>query len=91
MCIRDRAPSGLTLYILASTGAGVLDSYLVRRHIQREEEAGTLFKPKSNKRSGFMDWISKAAEARKQQMEERTIALRGGQVGKSYKKRKPNK
>jgi len=85
------APSGLTLYILASTGAGVLDSYLVRRHIQREEEAGTLFKPKSNKRSRFMDWISKAAEARKQQMEERTIALRGGQVGKIYKKRKPNK
>ena len=32
------APSGLTLYIMASTGAGVLESHLVRKHI-REREA----------------------------------------------------
>jgi len=31
------APSGLTLYIMASTAAGLLDSYLVRRHIRMKE------------------------------------------------------
>lgn len=39
------APSGLTLYILASTGAGIVDSYIVRRHIKAEEARGELFKP----------------------------------------------
>ena len=33
-----KAPSGLTLYIMASTFAGVLDQYFVRKHI-REKEA----------------------------------------------------
>ncbi len=58
------APSGLTLYILASTGAGILDSYLVRRHIKKEEEAGTLFKPVQRKEGGLMDRITKMVEQR---------------------------
>ncbi|MHC4985257.1 MAG: YidC/Oxa1 family insertase periplasmic-domain containing protein [Planctomycetota bacterium] len=31
------APSGLTLYIMASTAAGLLDSYLIRRHVRAKE------------------------------------------------------
>jgi YidC/Oxa1 family membrane protein insertase len=32
-----QAPSGLTLYIMSSTAAGVLDSILIRRHIRAKE------------------------------------------------------
>jgi len=32
-----KAPSGLTLYIMASTFGGVLDQYFVRRHIKEKE------------------------------------------------------
>ncbi len=32
-----KAPSGLTLYIMASTFAGLIDQYYVRRHIRRKE------------------------------------------------------
>jgi YidC/Oxa1 family membrane protein insertase len=32
------APSGLTLYIMASTFAGVAESYYIRRHIKEKEE-----------------------------------------------------
>ena len=32
------APSGLTLYIMASTFAGVAESYYIRKHIQEREE-----------------------------------------------------
>ena len=32
------APSGLTLYIMASTGYGVLESYVIRKHIREKEE-----------------------------------------------------
>lgn len=32
------APSGLTLYIMASTFAGVAESYYIRRHIKEQEE-----------------------------------------------------
>ena len=38
-------PSGLTLYIMASTAAGIVDSTIVKRHIKRQEEDGTLFPP----------------------------------------------
>jgi len=34
------APSGLTLYMLASTGASMLDSYYVRKHIKKLEAEG---------------------------------------------------
>ncbi len=33
------APSGLTLYIMASTFAGVAEQYVIRRHIQQAKEA----------------------------------------------------
>ncbi len=33
------APSGLTLYIMTSTFAGILDSYFVRKHIREKEAA----------------------------------------------------
>ena len=38
-------PAGLTLYMCASTGAGIVDSLIVKRHIKREEDAGRLFAP----------------------------------------------
>src|SRR5699024_7979976 len=31
-------PSGLNLYILASTAVGVVDSYLVRKHVHEQEK-----------------------------------------------------
>ncbi len=34
-----KAPSGLTLYFMASTAAGVIDQIIVRRHIQQADEA----------------------------------------------------
>jgi len=34
-----KAPSGLTLYIMASTAAGVLDQVMIRRHIRAKEAA----------------------------------------------------
>ncbi len=33
------APSGLNLYIMASTFAGVLEQYVIKKHISRQEEA----------------------------------------------------
>jgi len=33
-----RAPSGLNLYIMASTFAGVIEQYVIRRHIQKKEQ-----------------------------------------------------
>lgn len=66
------APSGLNLYIMASTIGGIIDSWIVRRHIKREEEAGTLFATKPaqpRKPGGFMDRLMKAIEARQQDMQ----------------------
>lgn len=60
-----KAPCGLTLYILASTFAGIVDSYIVRNHIKREEEAGTLFQKKPAKSGGFFDKLNKAVEEQK--------------------------
>ena len=34
-----KAASGLTLYFMASTAAGVVDQWAVRRHIRQREEA----------------------------------------------------
>lgn len=77
------APCGLTLYILASTSAGILDSYLVRKHIKEQEASGELFKPKQRKPGGFMDRMQKLYEQRMQQMQ---AAQKPRQKG-SYKKR----
>lgn len=57
------APSGLTLYMLASSIGGMVDGWIVRRHINRMEKEGTLFAPKAPKETkpgGLMDRIQKA-------------------------------
>ena len=75
------APSGLTLYILASSGAGIVDSKLVRKHIKEQEEAGTLLQKKEKKKpkpGGIMDRLGKALEAR-----QRDMAKRHGSQGPS--------
>ncbi len=81
------APSGLMLYITASSIAGMLDSYMVRRHIKKEEEAGTLFAPKEPrgrggkdddgkpKKEGFFARMQKELESR---MEEQQRSAGGG-------------
>jgi YidC/Oxa1 family membrane protein insertase len=35
-----KAPSGLNLYIMASTFAGVIEQYVIRKHIREKEEQG---------------------------------------------------
>jgi membrane protein insertase Oxa1/YidC/SpoIIIJ len=34
-----KAPSGLNLYIMASTFAGVIEQYVIRKHIREKEES----------------------------------------------------
>lgn len=41
-------PSGLNLYIMASTGIGALEQFYIRKHIKEREAAGTLLKPKGD-------------------------------------------
>lgn len=75
------APSGLTLYILASTGAGIVDGWLVRKHVKEMEERGELLQPK--KPSGFMARMQdRLAEAQKQ------LEAQKARQGQSYKNRK---
>lgn len=81
-------PSGLTLYILTSTGIGIIESSIVRKHIREQEEDGTLFNPKSPKKpkpGGLMDRLHKAVEAK-----QRAAKSRGsGKSGSGgYKQRK---
>jgi membrane protein insertase Oxa1/YidC/SpoIIIJ len=67
-------PSGLNLYILASTAAGIVDSVIVKRHIKREEDEGRLFtaKPaKSPKPGGWKEKLMNYAATRQQQVHER--------------------
>ncbi|MEO0588406.1 MAG: membrane protein insertase YidC, partial [Planctomycetota bacterium] len=89
------APSGLTLYICASTAAGILDSYLVRKHIREQEEKGELFKKKERKPGGLMDRLGNFMEAKQAQFAElqaqqeamKQKQQRGGGGGKNRKKR----
>jgi len=78
------APAGLTLYILASTTAGVVDSYIVRKHIKEQEEAGVLFTPKKPpKPGGFRDRIGKALEAKQREFaQKQSQTNKGGKRGK---------
>ena len=67
-------PSGLNLYILASTAGGIVDSLIVKRHIKREEEAGTLFAPaggKKNKPGGWRERLQESLESKQRAIEER--------------------
>ncbi|MEM7626517.1 MAG: YidC/Oxa1 family insertase periplasmic-domain containing protein [Planctomycetota bacterium] len=88
------APSGLTLYICASTLAGIVDSYIVRKHVREQEEAGTLFDKKPVKPGGFRDRMSKRFEmaakmaAEKQAEAEKRKKAGGSGGNKNYKKRK---
>ncbi len=72
------APSGLTLYILASTAAGIVDSTIVRRHIKQQEESGELFKVKPIKPGGFRDRFAKIVEAKQQQLAQQQNQNKGG-------------
>jgi YidC/Oxa1 family membrane protein insertase len=82
------APAGLTLYICASTMAGIFDSYIVRKHVKQLEESGELFKPKEHKPGGFMDKLQKMAEAKQAQMEEAKKQQQQNKGPQQYKKRK---
>ncbi|QDU70983.1 YidC/Oxa1 family insertase periplasmic-domain containing protein [Mucisphaera calidilacus] len=72
------APAGLTLYMTSSTAAGILDSWIVRRHLKHEEESGRLFEKKKPKPGGFWDRIHKAMEQAQQQVEAQRAAKEGG-------------
>ena len=66
------APSGLTLYILASTSAGIIDSYIVRKHVKELEESGELFKPrKPRKAGGFGERMQKMLEAKMREQQQK--------------------
>lgn len=82
------APAGLTLYICASTMAGIVDSYIVRKHVKQLEESGELFKPKAHKPGGFMDKLQKIAEAKQAQMQEIKKQQEQNKGPQNYKKRK---
>lgn len=75
------APSGLTLYICASTAAGIVDSYIVRKHIKELEAAGKLFEKKQPKPGGLMHRLQTAAAKAQEQAQQRAEA--GGQGGKN--------
>ena len=77
------APSGLTLYMLASSTAGMVDSYFIRKHIREEEEAGTLLTKKPPKPGGLRDRIGKALAAKQEELMAKRAGLEnGGGAGK---------
>lgn len=81
-------PSGLNLYILASTAAGVVDSYIVRKHVQEQEAAGTLFQKKPPKKGGFMDRMQhKIAEKQHELERQQKSQQKKGDRGRKRKKR----
>ena len=84
------APAGLTLYICASTLAGIVDSKIVRNHVKQMEESGELFKPKKHKPGGFMDKLQNMAEVQAAKAEEMKKQQQSKNKGpqQSYKKRK---
>ncbi|MEX2215266.1 MAG: YidC/Oxa1 family insertase periplasmic-domain containing protein [Phycisphaeraceae bacterium] len=82
------APSGLTLYIMASSIGGMIDGYVVRKHIKAEEEAGTLFKKKEPKPGGFFDRMQKMLEAKQKEMAAKRAEQGGGGKRGGGKKRK---
>lgn len=84
------APSGLTLYMLASSIGGMIDGYIVRRHIKKQEEDGTLFKPKDPKPvkpGGFMDRIQKGLAAQQEKISHQAKLTQQNQQQKKNKRR----
>ncbi len=74
-----KMPSGLNLYILASSIFGTVEQFYIRKHIKEQEAAGTLLKPKkapvsngNSKNKGKLSWVQKlqlaAEQAQKQQI-----------------------
>ena len=89
------APSGLTLYITASTFAGIVDSWIVRKHVREQEEAGTLFEKKPPKPGGFRERMAKRIELAQEMAAAQQAAKQAGKSpgrktvdSKSFKKRK---
>jgi YidC/Oxa1 family membrane protein insertase len=80
------APSGLTLYICASTFAGIIDSYIVRRHLKQLEAEGKLFEQKPRNPNSFMARLARAAENKQREMMERQQAAQQGK-GKGPRRR----
>lgn len=72
------APSGLTLYICASTLAGIVDSYIVRRHVREQEAAGKLFETKPRNPNGFMAKMARVAEQKQRELLERQQQMQRG-------------
>ncbi len=84
------APSGLTLYITVSTLAGIVDSWLVRKHVREQEERGELFKKKEPPKPGSLRWklqqrFDMARQMAEQRMEDQQ---KKSQADKTYKQRK---
>lgn len=87
------APAGLTLYICCSTLAGIVDSYIVRKHVREQEEAGTLFDKKPVKPGGFRDRMGKRFEMASQMAAEKQAEIQkqkqaGSGGNKNYKNKK---
>jgi YidC/Oxa1 family membrane protein insertase len=85
------APAGLTLYICASTFAGIIDSYLVRKHVRELEAEGKLFEKKPPKPGGFRDRLGKAMEQRQamlQQQDTGPSTTPGGRGAKRAQRKK---
>lgn len=77
------APSGLNLYILASTATGIVESKRVRKHIADEEAKGTLLTPKEQKKGGclgggLMQRVAEAAEQQQRKLEQQKGGSGGG-------------
>lgn len=75
------APSGLTLYILASTFAGIVDSWIVRRHMKRLEESGELFKPRVVRPGSLGERLQKFMAAKQEQLQQIQTAQQSGGRG----------
>jgi len=86
------APSGLTLYICASTGAGIIDSYIVRKHVKELEASGKLFEKKKRKPGGIMHRLQMAAEqaqqAQQQKAQQQNAKGEKNRGPQNFKKRK---
>lgn len=89
------APSGLTLYITASTLAGNVDSWIVRKHVREQEEAGTLFDKKPVKPGGWREKMGKRIQLAQEMAAAQQAAKQAGKSpgrksvdSKTRKKRK---
>ena len=91
------APAGLTLYICASTFAGILDAKMVRRKIQKMEADGTLFTKKEAKPGSWRAKLQQRVEMAKkmQEMQQQSglsqEEFRKKMAAEAAKRKKPKK